>query len=61
VHVSRFKLALGAMFSDNITIDAHSDKVFTTTFTSIMGYLTDYGMAQGSFTVFEEGSIVPMN
>lgn len=61
VHVSRLKLMLGAMFSDDITTSDHKGKVYTTTFTSIVQYMRDFDLAQDSFTVFEDGSIVAMN
>ncbi|GAA0854320.1 DUF2145 domain-containing protein [Aliiglaciecola litoralis] len=61
VHVSKFKLALGSMFSDDLTTADHKGKVYTTTFTSIMRYMRDFELSQESFTVFEDGSIVAIN
>ncbi len=61
VHVSKFKLALGSLFSNDITTKDHSGKVRTTTFMSIMRYLEKFEMAQGSYTLFEDGTVVPLS
>jgi hypothetical protein len=53
VHTSRFKLALGAMFMNEVSTADHKGKIYTTTFTSIGHYLRRNGLAQ-DFVVFED-------
>lgn len=61
VHVSKFKLALGSLFSSDITTEDHRGKVRTTTFTSIIRYLEKFEMTQGSFTLFEHSTVAPLS
>lgn len=53
VHTSRFKLALGAMFMNEVSTSDHKGSIYTTTFTSIGHYLRRNGLVQ-DFVVIED-------
>lgn len=53
VHASRFKLALGSMFMNEVSTSDHKGRIYTTTFTSIGHYLRRNGLAQ-DFVVIED-------
>ncbi|WJG09050.1 DUF2145 domain-containing protein [Aliiglaciecola sp. LCG003] len=58
LHVSRLKLALGSIFSDELTTKDHNGKVYTATYGSIRRYMQEYQLASASMTLFEDGSVV---
>lgn len=45
VHMSRFKLGLGSLFSDGVTLSDHQGKVYTATFSSIARFMNKYDLA----------------
>lgn len=52
VNVSRFKIALGGLFADNVTTRDHKGKIRTASFGSIANYLSEYNLTQ-TYTVFK--------
>lgn len=52
---SRFKLALGSIFMDEITTKDHPGKIATATFGSIHKYLDHYQLSQYGVTLNEDG------
>lgn len=51
VHMSRFKLSLGSMFSSGVSLNDHPGKVKTATFTTIAEYLHEYQLTQEVVTI----------
>lgn len=49
VHVSRFKLSMGSLFSDGISLKDHKGKVVTTSFDSIANYLEKYDLSSSKY------------
>lgn len=55
VRISRFKLTLGEMFSDGVSVSDHERTVRTTTYTTIGNYLDQYGLADAVYTLDASG------
>lgn len=55
VRVSRFKLALGGMFADGVSISDHGRTISTTTFTTLGAYLRKYDLADAVYILDEAG------
>lgn len=58
VHTSRFKLALGAMFMNEVSTSDHKGRIYTTTFTSIGHYLRRNGLAQDFVVIEDERELI---
>ncbi len=56
VNMSRFKLALGGMFSDGVTLNDHKGKVATATFGSLQRYMKQYGLAEQAVIIQSNGT-----
>ncbi|WP_370298042.1 DUF2145 domain-containing protein [Aestuariibacter sp. GS-14] len=57
VNMSRFKLAIGGMFSDGVTLNDHKGKVATATFGSLQRYMSKYGLSEQAVIMQSDGSI----
>lgn len=55
VRMSRFKLTLGEMFADGISVSDHGRTVSTTTFTTIGNYLNRFGLADAVYILDATG------
>lgn len=51
VKVNPFKMLIGAMFSSDIAIIDHDDKIETATFTTIASYLQKYNLIQEQYSI----------
>ncbi|WP_414829849.1 DUF2145 domain-containing protein [Alteromonas sp. H39] len=60
VHMSRFKLALGGMFADGVSVSDHGRTISTTTFTTIGAYLSQYGLAEAVYMLDDSGQKISL-
>ena len=57
VRTSRFKLLLGSLFMDDVSTKDHSEKVYTTTFTTIGKYLLNNQLLSKAVVLESNGSV----
>jgi hypothetical protein len=60
VNLSRFKLTLGGLFSDGITLNDHKGKVATATFGSLQRYMQQYGLTEQAVIMQPDGSTITL-
>ncbi len=56
IKINRFKLLLGDWFVDEVSIDDHQGKIYTTTFSSIGHYLQRYDLLMTAVVLNQDGS-----